>query len=447
MIINPTTAAAAPEIKRRQLADQIHEGLKSFDIHPVDSDEGPKAPPISGLRRGLVTPEEDGVKIVTLVNVDGVLYWSGGAPPPSAAGRRQRAGLFSLFGGEPVTTVKLQTLGVNEISQKLEEMDQKFTPQGPAKLRAIQNGAILPAEVPPVATGKILLFVHGTFSNNDNLIAEINQTPEGQKFLSDAGRSYAQVLAFDHYTVSRSPILNALELARKFAGSTAEINIICHSRGGLVTRWFCEVFDQKRDRPRRAILVGSPIGGTSLAAPDKLRGTLNLFTNLGTALGEGLSLVPFLSAAGAIMKLAFSVAGAATKVPLIDAGVAMTPGLCAQSRILNNNELKALIWPPKEPPKYYAVTSTFRPPPVGWAFWKVFCDWTNLASAAEDRIFSAANDLVVDTDSMTQDIQVENTFVYGEGDHIYHTIYFRQPKTIQFIRTSLGVLESAAAGV
>jgi hypothetical protein len=100
-------------------------------------------------------------------------------------------------------------------------MDRNFTPQGPAKLRRIQNGAILPDEVQPAASGKILLFVHGTFSNNDSLIAEFNQIQEGQKFLNDAGQVYDQVLAFDHYTVSRSPILNALELARKFAGSAA----------------------------------------------------------------------------------------------------------------------------------------------------------------------------------------------------------------------------------
>jgi hypothetical protein len=443
--IDSPTGTSAPESKRRALADQIHESLRAFDIHPVDSSEGPVAPPISGLRRGLIAPDEEGVKIVTLLNIDGVFYWSGGAPPPSGAGRRQRAGLRSLFGGEPVTSVKLQSLSVNEIAQKLEEMDQKFTPQGPAKLRQIRDGAILPDEVQPVASGKILLFVHGTFSNIDNLLAEINQTREGQKFLNDASQLYNQVLAFDHYTVSRSPILNALELARRFAASTASVDIVCHSRGGLVTRWFCEVLDQVPSRNRRALLVGSPIAGTSLAAPDKLRGTLNLFTNLGVVLGDGLSLVPFLSAAGAIMKLAFSVAGAAAKMPLIDAGVAMIPGLCAQSRILNNNELKALLWPPKELPRYYAVTSTFRPPAVGWEFWKVFCDWTQVASVAEDRIFAAANDLVVDTESMTQNIHVENAFAFGDTDHVYHTIYFRQPKTIQFIRESFGMADAAAA--
>jgi hypothetical protein len=44
--------------------------------------------------------------------------------------------------------------------------------------------------------------------------------------------NYDQVLTFDHYTVSRSPVLNALELPRIMAFSTADVDIICHSRGG-----------------------------------------------------------------------------------------------------------------------------------------------------------------------------------------------------------------------
>lgn len=442
---NTMMDAAAAEKRRRDLADRIQSELKPFGIHPVDSGEGPSAPSISNLRRGLFPPEEEGVKIATLLNVDGVLYWTGEAPPPLAAGGMRRAGLRSLFGGEPITSVKLQTLSLNEIGQNLEDMDRNLTPQGPSKVRQIRNGAIEPAEVAPIQSGKILLFVHGTFSNNDSVIAEINLTPEGRKFLADVERNYNQVLAFDHFTVSRSPILNALDLARKFATSDAEVDIVCHSRGGLVTRWFFEEMDRKPGRKRRAVLVGSPIGGTSLAAPDKLRGALNLLTNIGTAVGTGVSLIPFLAAAGALMKLVFSVAGAMTKVPLIDAGVAMIPGLSAQSRILNNNELNALSWPPRELPAYFAVTSSFQPADIGWKFWNLFCDWTHAAAAAEDRIFQAANDLVVDTDSMTQTIQVQDKLPFEAADHIYHTIYFRQPKTITFLRRSLGIAEAAAA--
>ena len=80
--------------------------------------------------------------------------------------------------------------------------------------------------------------------------------PEGGQLLDAAQQHYDQVLAFDHYTLSRGPILNALDLARLFAPSKAEIDIVCHSRGGLLTRWFFEVMDRLLDRKRRAVLVG-----------------------------------------------------------------------------------------------------------------------------------------------------------------------------------------------
>src|ERR1035437_3223640 len=69
------------------------------------------------------------------------------------------------------------------------------------------------------------------------------------------------------------------------ATSTADVDIICHSRGGLVTRWFMEAFDRPNRSHRRAVLVGSPLHGTSLAAPGRIRNSINLFTNIGKELG------------------------------------------------------------------------------------------------------------------------------------------------------------------
>ena len=60
------------------------------------------------------------------------------------------------------------------------------------------------------------------------------QIPEGTAFLRDAGKSYDQVLAFDHPTLSVSPVLNGLDLARRFAGTKAKVDVIAHGRGGLV---------------------------------------------------------------------------------------------------------------------------------------------------------------------------------------------------------------------
>ena len=112
----------------------------------------------------------------------------------------------------------------------------------------------------------------------------------GRYFLSKAAKQYEQVLGFEHHTVSRTPLINAAELARKFADSDAEIDIVCHSRGGLVTRWFCESLDRQIARKRRVVFVGCPLQGTSLADPRSLRHGLNLLTNVGKLLGETPSL-------------------------------------------------------------------------------------------------------------------------------------------------------------
>jgi hypothetical protein len=436
--------------KKEALTEQVHAAFQQFEIYPVESRQGPQQLEIRTVRRGLAPPDTSGVRVVTLVkDQDGILRWSDGAVPAQPA--MTRAGLRSLFGGEPVTTMKLAPMDKNRIADELENLDKGFKkcePNNSSTLRAVRSRALTDPGVQPAtqrAKDKkgILLFVHGTFSNNENLISELVQSQAGCDFLDAAEDCFTQVLAFDHYTLSRSPVLNALELSRMLASTTIPIDIVCHSRGGLVTRWFFEVMDRVANRPRRAALVGCPLGGTSLAAPDKLRSAIDLFTNIGSAIGGGLSLVPFLSAAGALMKICFSVAKAAANTPIIDAGVAMIPGLSGQSRVTNSFELHALNAPPNPAPDYYAVTSTFRPADPGWKFWRLFCDWTQAASLGVSPIFQEENDLVVDTTSMTEftaaGLKAVAVEPFGPDDHVYHTVYFRNDRTIAFIRKSFGI--------
>lgn len=441
-----------PEINQKpeELISRLHSDLRAFGLVPLEETIGGEMP-ISTLRRNRVAPPDDGIGLATLIDDNGVLLWEEGAvtrsTPPGA--RRSRRG-GSFISGVPLVTVKYERLGFSQVVSKLEEFDASFNKN--MGLRQYLNGSLQPCPE-PAKSGRILLFVHGTFSNNDNLLAEFLKVDGegGAKLLTDAVRCYNQVLTFDHPTVSQSPMLNALELARKFAQSDAEIDVICHSRGGLVTRWFLEVFDVKPDRKKRAVFVGSPLGGTSLAAPDRLRNGLNLMTNIGSKLAETVSLVPFLSAAGSLVRIVFSLGNLASKVPLVDAGVAMIPGLAAQSRIANNFELKAMELRPMNPPTYFGVTGDYEPKDIGLKFWKVFCDWkTRLADAAVDRlVFTGKNDLVVDTASMTQygfapDLAPDDLCCFDASDHVHHTIYFRQSKTVDYLRRVLGIRTDAA---
>ena len=68
---------------------------------------------------------------------------------------------------------------MNAVAAKLVELDNNFTPH--AGLREFNDGRLTPGAV-PIATGRILLFIHGTFSNNDKLIAEL-AIPRRRSFL------------------------------------------------------------------------------------------------------------------------------------------------------------------------------------------------------------------------------------------------------------------------
>jgi pimeloyl-ACP methyl ester carboxylesterase len=319
-------------------------------------------------------------------------------------------------------------------------------------LRRLDAQGVLQPANPPGANGgkkrRTLLLVHGTFSNNDHLLEELNSTQHGQDFVARILKHYDDVFAFDHSTLSVSPVLNALDLGRLFSEFKGPVDVICHSRGGLVARWWLEGFAGAASAERRVVFVGSPLAGTSLAAPPRLRAALGLITNVGRALslaGGAASLaVPMLSIAVGLVKVVTSVASLGEKAPLIDAAVAMIPGLVGQSRVGNSGELLRLRQKTNSPlPDYYAIRCNFETDDAGWAFWRRFRK-LNLADYGADMVFEGENDLVVDTDSMT-DLFDADVFPaaklcdFGTTDRVHHTNYFQQPETIGFIIKSLEI--------
>jgi hypothetical protein len=118
----------------------------------------------------------------------------------------------------------------------------------------------------------------------------------------------------------------------------------------------------------------------------------------------------------------------------------MIPGLAGQSRVANSPELNRLRSNDQELPKYCAVKSDFQPDSVGWRFWKYFVGVKGrLASGAASLVFEDSNDLVVDTASMTElikdkGIHPDCVHDFKTNSRIYHTNYFRQRETAEFLR-------------
>jgi len=450
-----TPEDTSPQFDLQKLRKQLEPGLSGLGLHPTDTfhNDFPGAPggPRASLVRppGFLRPPTDNVELVSLTRYpDGVLRWDLGGIAVPAAYKLGRAGRAALPQGEVIRQFAFERIEHNKIGDALSKLDQELSPQ--RGLRFWKDGQLSPFTGSDAAGRRILLFIHGTFSNCDHLFDQLGKTPAspGFQMLMAAANSgkYDHILTFDHATVGVSPAINAFDLAALLRPAPASVDIVCHSRGGLVTRWFLEGFADPAMK-RRAVMVGATLGGTSLAAPYRLRSTINYLANIGEILGRlaGMAVLhPFLVAAGGLVRIVSSITKLVSNSPALDAAIAMIPGLAGQSRVGNNSEILSLQQNTGGAGQtYFAVTSDFRPRDPGWNFLEYFSKPIQRAAGyGADLIFEKPNDLVVETESMVQlasnpepdGIRIQEIMPFGTNSEIHHTNYFLQKKTIDFIR-------------
>ena len=93
------------------------------------------------------------------------------------------------------------------------------------------SGAGLAAKIGP-GKGRALLLVHGIFSSAEASFG----TLLGSKLEPHLRQVYGdRILAWDHFTVSKSTFENARDLLHTLPDG-ADVDIMCHSRGAVVTR-------------------------------------------------------------------------------------------------------------------------------------------------------------------------------------------------------------------
>jgi hypothetical protein len=138
-------------------------------------------------------------------------------------------------------------------------------------------------EVGALGGGRALLLVHGTFSTAYGAFHRL--PPELLAALYD--RYDGRVFAFDHPTVATSPVENVAALADLLNGFSLpplEVDVLSHSRGGLVGRVLTEQAALGRLDGRLAVrnlvMVATPNAGTSLADMEHLEHLLNRITTL-----------------------------------------------------------------------------------------------------------------------------------------------------------------------
>ncbi|NUR16479.1 MAG: hypothetical protein HOQ13_09220, partial [Dermatophilaceae bacterium] len=292
---------------------------------------------------------------------------------------------------------------------------------------------------------RVLLLVHGTFSSTVGAFGALAVTPGAEGFVDTLVAAYDAVLGFDHRTLSVDPERNArelLDLLEPFGGELV-IDVITHSRGGLVTRSFVESVlpaSGLRATVGSVVLVAATNAGTHLADPERWHDLVDLYTNLVLVTAGGLALVPGGAAFGAIVGGVVRGVGALVKyLASCAAGDDGVPGLAAMRP--GGAFVTALdaVRPARRENEasWYVVTSDFHV--------SLFDDHHNppefprelavrLAEGFVDGLFEGRNDLVVDTDSMStvggSGLRVSGTCALGTNDVVHHVNYFAQLRVI-----------------
>ena len=500
-----TGRAAAKSALLAALAEQDFDVIDRIDLTPrrsrdLDSPEAPN-------RRGTVSVDVDvapGDDAVVLLERDGVYSWhlpvrpTGGTRSleprtltfeiavqprrPRASGARVSRRTSALTAEEPhdrgllgdlvhgaVQAIVLRFAVPVVVGRVVRRLEEPVRPglvhvAGPsvASWQPLAAGAAL--ALPVGRPVRVLLLVHGTFSSTVGAFAPMGLVPGAEGFLPTVLSAYDAVLGYDHRTLSVDPRKNAeellVELRRHHPGTDLTIDIITHSRGGLVTRSFAEAvlpLSNWRAVVDNVIFVASTHGGTHLADPARWHDLVDLYTNLVTVGAAGLAIVPggapvaavvggVVRGIGALVKHLVSYAAEGDDVPGL---AAMIPGGAFVTEL--NGEQPGQPGPGTS---WHVVSSNFhvslgdgshRPP----EFPKELV--VRLGERFVDRLFEGDNDLVVDTASMSaigpaSGGYVKDSLALETNDEVYHTNYFSQLRVIEAIAGWLPLGMGAGGG-
>lgn len=239
---------------------------------------------------------------------------------------------------------------------------------------------LTPAAVAKLARGRALLFIHGTFSTAHAAFHDI--PPD---FMSELDQRYeGRLFAFNHFSLAHDPEQNVRKLVGMLRdlsqGYSLDVDIVCHSRGGLVARTLAEGVALGIDvgglRVHRVVFVGVPNSGTLLADPDHMVEMIDRFTT-------ALNLIPPGSPADLLegLLIGIKIIGHGALNGLVGLR-SMHPSGPFLSKLNHGGDKKA---------EYFAIAADFKPADPG-----LRSIVSRSADAFVDNIFEeAGNDLVV----------------------------------------------------
>jgi pimeloyl-ACP methyl ester carboxylesterase len=440
-----TSEAFADALDRAEMTTEHVVELEATELPGAPTSEGTRAPgdPAGAIELDVPDVSEEFEIAVVSVDARGVTTWSFSprpepstgamrgpgatrtfvikrtATPPPAAGETADRSIFGVVGKQVIKVVSFpigRVLG-RIVDNYLQDWEATHQGYGIRPFTTADYRAAAPyfdsgnAPWQKLAEGRTLLFIHGTFSRAhgafwklpEDAMAALQQRYEGR------------VIAFDHTSISADPIENMDWFVDQVPdGLTLDVDIICHSRGGLVARALAERTDPfpgtRRIRAHRTVLVGAVNQGTILADVEnwtKLVDTMSTVLNIfGIAVGDTVDLV-----LAFVRQIAIS-------------GYEELRGLSAM--VPTGQFLRAFNVRPRGQNEYLAIASSFEP--GDQALKAYFRDYVT------DQIMGSPNDGMVRIDSVVgadvpgQFSTVNDQLVLDDAQGIEHAQYFGNPR-------------------
>jgi len=282
-------------------------------------------------------------------------------------------------------------------------------------------------ELQAMSGQRVLLLTHGIFSSLRGAFAGF--ADPGNALMQHLRGVYGNnIIGWDHWTVARTPLENAEALLGALPPNI-QPDIVCHSRGALVTRAMLEHPSLAVRRQSRFASVGKAIfvaGANQGSALGNFR-NLNRLLNIYSAVGS----IPILGAAGVVLKVIVGLlrvfAHVGTNLPSIEA---LSPDLDKNEFLRDLNT--ELMTPTGEIVVVHANYDPSQGPLAAFLDLNV------------DVIFGAANDMVVPfagAEVFDKWQQVATNFRFGTASQtqsvVMHTNFFFQPGVQDLLRQEL----------
>ena len=280
-----------------------------------------------------------------------------------------------------------------------------------------------------------LLVVHGIFSSVEGTLSLLPRSAMERWVRHYEGR----IIGFNHLSVTLSPEENARFFFERVKAARQDgkfqFDILCHSRGGIVARTMverrAEIAPDLNCEFRKVYFTASPNSGSALADPEHMIDMLDVFTNLLTELPDTETTYVIETILGIIKLICYTVEK-------------YLPGIESMgTKSYVANVLNKAARP--SPAIYSAAASRYSPSlRLDNGFFTGY-----FAGAIMEKIFKKegkdiSNDLVVPRDGVFGEnghpsFPILSPLLYEPSNSVYHTAFFREPRTIDHIEKFFGM--------